>query len=123
MEQVEKNERLSDREVGERLGISERTANRERRKIQKLWEEGARQVALVDDEDYERLSRYRWFASQDSKKGGLETSKPGYYAKRKALTASKETTVMRHREIIGFPLGDVRVPRAHPEARPLGGGV
>jgi DNA-binding NarL/FixJ family response regulator len=91
-----------DREIGEQLGIGERKVNRVRHEIQR---------------------RLRAGSEGHSKKEERGTSKPGYHDKRKALTASKETTVMRHRQIIGFPLGDFRVPGAHQEASSLGEGV
>lgn len=52
-------------------------------------------VALVDDEDYESLNQYKWYASLDKKNGT-------YYAKRNIpLPNGKQTTVRMHVVITG----------------------
>jgi len=48
-------------------------------------------VAIVDDEDFERLSQYKWFCN---KRG---------YAQRGATIDGKRTTVLMHREIMQPP--------------------
>jgi len=59
-------------------------------------------VAIVDDEDYEILNQFKWYAERQGKT---------FYANRKApLSQSRITTVMRreirmHREIINPPTG------------------
>lgn len=49
--------------------------------------------ALVDDEDFDQLNRYKWYASK-----GTST----YYARRK----TGKTSVCMHREILGLGRGD-----------------
>jgi hypothetical protein len=48
-------------------------------------------IVLVDDEDYEWLSRYKWRLHSD-----------GY-----AIRNHNKTTVRMHREIMGFPDGEI----------------
>lgn len=58
------------------------------------------QVALVDDEDYVELSKYKWHAKY------YETSK-SYYAARGAMEKDKQKTVRMHRlimELCGYDL-------------------
>lgn len=50
-------------------------------------------VALVDDEDYERLSRYRWQALRHRKT---------WYACRTAHSEGERWTSLMHREILGI---------------------
>jgi hypothetical protein len=50
-----------------------------------------RAYALVDDEDYEELSSYRWH---------LRVRGPNAYAQR---SIPRVTTVLMHRQIMGFP--------------------
>ena len=52
-------------------------------------------VTLVDDEDYETLSQYRWRA--------LKGSQRTWYAARNIKVAGKNMTIMMHREIINAP--------------------
>jgi len=53
-------------------------------------------VALVDDEDYEHLSRFKWYASR---------AKNNFYATRRGRPGlgEKRTTIFMHRIIIGTP--------------------
>ena len=54
-------------------------------------------VALVDDEDYERLNQYKWHAAQD---------REIWYAKRKSAKISgKQKTITMHREIMNATKG------------------
>ena len=59
-------------------------------------------VALVDDEDYEWLSQWKWNAYRD---------KGVWYAKRQDWNGGKERTIRMHREILG--LKDPEVPVDH----------
>lgn len=53
--------------------------------------------ALVDNEDYERLSKYKWCAH----KSGY-----AYYAKRATpIQEGKRRTILMHREVLGLPKG------------------
>jgi hypothetical protein len=49
-------------------------------------------VALVDDEDFEKVNQFKWYASKD---------KNTYYAKRVALVKGKRKTVAMHRWLMG----------------------
>jgi len=54
--------------------------------------------AIVDDQDYEWLNKYKWFAQK-----GRNT----YYARRNiCLPNGKQMVVKMHREILGLQLGD-----------------
>lgn len=53
-------------------------------------------VAYVDDEDYEYLSQWRWFAHRDGKT---------FYAGRSAMVNGKRKQLWMHREIKNTPLG------------------
>jgi len=58
------------------------------------------QVALVDDEDYKRLSQHKWFAS-------WYPSIKSYYAVRKSQKINgKQYSILMHREILGLQKGD-----------------
>jgi hypothetical protein len=62
--------------------------------------------ALVDDEDYEWLSQWKWFASKPS-------AQQGFYAFRKTRVHpprkdTRQTTVGMHREIVKLQPGDER---------------
>lgn len=52
--------------------------------------------ALVDDEDFETLNQYNWFASESSK---------SFYARRNVCGNKKTVKVAMHRQIMGFPDG------------------
>lgn len=54
------------------------------------------QVSVVDDEDFERLSQYKWSA--------LKT-KGGFYAVRQWRTPGKQNFVYMHRAIMDCPVG------------------
>lgn len=53
-------------------------------------------VALIDDDDYERISQFKWCASRDSKT---------FYACRAIKRGDKWTTVPMHRIILDAPIG------------------
>lgn len=53
-------------------------------------------VAMVDDEDYRRLSRFKWFAYRDGKR---------WYAHRNIRRLGKWTTSKMHNEIVPSPQG------------------
>jgi len=57
-------------------------------------------IALVDDEDYEWLSRYRWCAHKD---------KNTYYATRNFWRKGKWIYLKMHREILGLETGDGKI--------------
>lgn len=57
------------------------------------------QFSVVDTEDYERLSRYRWCATYYKGLGA-------YYACRSDTSSGKRRTVLMHREILGLVPGD-----------------
>jgi len=58
------------------------------------------QVAIVDDEDYEWLSKHKWHAVKDGNT---------YYARRQTrLSNGKQRPVLMHREILGLCYGDKR---------------
>lgn len=55
-------------------------------------------VALVDDEDYEYLNQYRWYAEKV-----ICCKVPKYYARREIrLTDGTKTKIMMHNVILGF---------------------
>jgi hypothetical protein len=56
--------------------------------------------AIVDEEDYERLSKYNWCANVNHRT---------VYADRADFTDGKKATVKMHREILGLKRGDKRV--------------
>ena len=60
------------------------------------------QVALVDDEDFEELNRFKWCASWDP-------CTRSFYAQRNIrLPSGKQTQQLMHRVILGLKRGDVR---------------
>ena len=54
------------------------------------------QYALIDDEDYQRVSKYKWYAGycQDTK---------GYYARRTALDGNRKYPILLHRFLMNPP--------------------
>ncbi len=57
------------------------------------------QVALVDDEDFEALAKFKWHA-------GWYPSSKTYYAKRNVkLDGGRKTTALMHRELMGAAQG------------------
>lgn len=54
--------------------------------------------AKVDDEDFERLSKYRWTIKTSKRENVL-------YAKRFAMKNGKQTTELMHREVTGAAKG------------------
>ena len=63
-------------------------------------------VALVDDENFERLNVYRWYTRKLVLK-----SRVTYYAVRNLAYAGKQRTVQMHRQILG--LTDSRIQTDH----------
>ncbi len=55
-------------------------------------------VALVDDEDFERVNALKWYASHESR--GTK-----WYAIRRETIDGKRTKVRMHRFVLGLPLG------------------
>lgn len=61
------------------------------------------QEASVDDDKFEILSKFKWYAFWDS-------STKGFYAARTHRDSSGRTVRIRmHREIVGIPVGDPRL--------------
>lgn len=60
------------------------------------------QVALIDDEDYDILSQWKWQAHKRVYCGRFDGD---YYAARHASNQGKESLVWMHRVIIDAPLG------------------
>jgi len=58
-------------------------------------------VALIDDEDYDLVSRYRWHPSWNK-------NAKTFYAIRNISVNGKRTTVSMHRLILGLDFGDKR---------------
>ncbi len=56
-------------------------------------------VALVDDEDYERLQQHKWYA---------QAAPHGFYARRFVYQDSSARMVAMHREILGLSSSDPR---------------
>jgi hypothetical protein len=54
--------------------------------------------AIVDPEDFERLNKYKWYAS---------TCKNTYYASRTKMVGRKKSEIKMHREVIKPPAGMV----------------
>lgn len=52
--------------------------------------------AIVDDEDYEELSKYKWCAIYSPKT-------KSFYASRRALVNGKKKPIAMHRQILDFP--------------------
>jgi len=57
------------------------------------------QVALVDDQDFENLSEFKWCATWNP-------YTRSYYAVRSFRIAGKSHTIIMHREILGLKYGD-----------------
>jgi hypothetical protein len=57
-------------------------------------------VALVDDEDFDRINQSKWQAVKDRK---------GWYARRSIQTPSGRTSINMHREVLHFSSGDPEV--------------
>jgi hypothetical protein len=56
-------------------------------------------VALVDDEDYDELMKYKWYAAKKSR---------NWYAQRNApKIGGGQITTMMHRQILNFPKTDI----------------
>ena len=56
------------------------------------------QTTLVDDEDYDELNKFKWYAhwSPDTK---------SFYARRNATKDGKRTTIRMHQQVIKIPCG------------------
>lgn len=59
------------------------------------------QVALVDDEDYEEVSKFKWHAN------GCNARTKTFYAYRSICVNGKRTTIKMHRQILKLPSGAV----------------
>lgn len=63
-------------------------------------------VAIVDDDDYERISQYKWYAGRDPKNGS-------YYATRSVVLQKepkfKTKNFKMHREVLGIVDGKIHV--------------
>jgi len=58
-------------------------------------------IALVDEEDYERLSRHRWYAYK---------SDNTYYARRNTrIGKKKQTGIQMHRDVLGLKPNDKKI--------------
>ncbi len=57
-------------------------------------------VALVDDEDYERLSVFNWHC---------ENGRKTMYAKKNTWCSGKAGTMFMHREVLGLKKGDGKI--------------
>lgn len=60
-------------------------------------------VALVDDEDYERLSKFKWYAFKTAATGRLYAARGIRYRKPNGKVSSR--LVFMHNEIMGIRLG------------------
>lgn len=60
-------------------------------------------VALVDDEDFDRLNQFKWFAHEEPKGSGR------FYAIRNQKTETGRKGVKMHREVLGLRQGDMDV--------------
>ncbi len=58
------------------------------------------QVAIIDDEDFERVSAFKWCAQKIIRKFDVI-----YYAKRAFIQNGKHTTLLLHRFILNAPKG------------------
>lgn len=58
-------------------------------------------VALVDEKDYDRLSKHKWYAAK---------STYTFYAQREVRINGTRLTISMHREILGLIHGDGRIP-------------
>jgi len=61
-------------------------------------------VALVDDEDFEYINQWKWFADK---------YKHGYYAGRNDYTTSPKTNISMHRQILGITDSKILVDHAN----------
>ena len=65
------------------------------------------QIALVDDEDFDRLSQFKWHVS----KTGFKKENYTWYAVRTKVTTKHETIFM-HREVLGLTGKPERIDHA-----------
>lgn len=56
-------------------------------------------TAIVDADDFERLSQFRWFALSSGRPGGT----PRFVAARTIKTDAGRKTLLMHREVLGAP--------------------
>jgi hypothetical protein len=54
-------------------------------------------VAVVDEEDFDRLNKHKWYACKNGNT---------FYALRKSNVNGKRLTILMHREILGLKPGD-----------------
>ena len=57
------------------------------------------QVALVDEADFEKLNKYKWYAT-------FAKHTKSFYAQRSEKVSNKRISVFMHREILGLKKGD-----------------
>jgi len=57
------------------------------------------QIALVDDEDYERINQFNWFVNE---------WRPGQYYAVRCLNDRSHKTISMHRDVMGLVFGDIR---------------
>lgn len=58
-------------------------------------------IALVDDEDFDRVNQYKWYAQKHPANGR-------WYARRNESIAGTRTSLQMHRVIMGLEYGDPR---------------
>lgn len=65
-------------------------------------------VALVDDDDYDRIVTHKWYAAIDSGGRTRFDGAPYVTARRDGTVDGKKRAIIMHREIMGLKYGDPR---------------